>query len=108
MDVSIVVRRRGQGKKWSWLDDGTNKDVFPSVSQLLTKLAQGRKKAVLYFSTKDFSGASKLKFAGSGSDSDVDHAIYKVKGKEIDICRDWLSWNFGSIRKVIYAKIMWL
>jgi len=106
MDVSIMVRQRG--RKWLWWDGGLNQDVFPSVSQLLTKLAKGRRKAVIYLSTKDFSGASKLKFASGGSDSEVDHAIYKIKDKEIDICRDWLWANLGAMRKVIYAKIMWL
>ena len=103
MDTSILVRR--QRNKWIW---GSNRDMFFTASQLLSKLAGDRKKAVLYFSTKAFPGAKKLVWLARGCGSEVEHEIYKAGRKKVDICQDWLWDRLGATRKIIYAKIMWL
>ena len=109
MEASIVIKRRA-GCRWDWTADGEDKDMFGSAENYLSKLARNRKKAMVFFSTKKFSGAKKLIYVCAGWSLNLTwyYATYKLGGKKIDICTDWLRDNLGATRKIIYAKIMWV
>jgi len=85
------------------------KDVFDATAFMLDRLSHGQKEAVIALSTDDFKGAKKLTFSHAGHWRSLTYGAYKTpRGAILRLCRDWLIDNFGTMRRTLYVKIMWM